>query len=730
MNASSSSSSSSSNSNCSSDSLTSDLTAADAGLSCVPCLVSSNGSQWTLPTCVQSQTTAQFSEHMMPGIGMPLPPFGHSSMNEDAPISGHTRTPESTLKPRLSSSVLSKTSRRASNPKFLSSLMQVAGPVGQECGHVTSPVSISSSSPRNDSLMGDNSTYSAAEGVCNPFGYVPNWRSGLPAGHHGGDTRGYYCSPFGWETRHKMAASSPLLSIDKTRSVLEGPLDLSRPTAKQEVSDDRTVKSSRHDGSDSQQPAQFVRSVSVKDMSCSSLVSSSQRTLSPSYSSNLAVRPRGHSLDLDVKRTHLYAPVAMIPSATPSFLSPQAPVTFGETASLTNAYSTAITKSAFRTVKTSTPPSMPSPVAPPTGTSIRMKEMLVYENRVLQMEFQELVARGGVALRGSSVQQLQKSYQEAVDQTETRRFQALRDGMGETQRELVHSHYDQQRLLLLRDIRQVLHGEIVAHMSASDATAQPLPNTPVSMATVSNPTTQPLSDVNHSCPFELTSPDYFIGKGTKRKYLNQEAVFVLNAWYEQHFDHPYPEDDAVDTLASRAGISTSQVKKWMANKRVRSCNTLAFNGSIHPKKLQKLLQLKDCPLTPPPEPRCEIETPPSEKHGRSKRMLDPSAVSLMNQWYYEHQAYPYPTEDEKRRIACATGVTAAQVTCWFANKRNRSHNTRKMSAAHMLHKLNRKLQMYNTMQRNRLSSTVSCDGMRVDMQPCEMVTGQTLTQVN
>ncbi|ELU08448.1 hypothetical protein CAPTEDRAFT_88304, partial [Capitella teleta] len=58
---------------------------------------------------------------------------------------------------------------------------------------------------------------------------------------------------------------------------------------------------------------------------------------------------------------------------------------------------------------------------------------------------------------------------------------------------------------------------------------------------------------------------------------------------------------------------------------------------------------------------------------RGSRFLDPSAVDHMNKWYNDHIAYPYPTEDEKNTIAKEAGLTVAQVTCWFANKRNRNN---------------------------------------------------------
>jgi len=52
--------------------------------------------------------------------------------------------------------------------------------------------------------------------------------------------------------------------------------------------------------------------------------------------------------------------------------------------------------------------------------------------------------------------------------------------------------------------------------------------------------------------------------------------------------HPYPTGDVVQHMADLGGISTTQVRKWMANKRSRSFNTLSYNRTIHPKRLQRL----------------------------------------------------------------------------------------------------------------------------------------------
>jgi len=54
------------------------------------------------------------------------------------------------------------------------------------------------------------------------------------------------------------------------------------------------------------------------------------------------------------------------------------------------------------------------------------------------------------------------------------------------------------------------------------------------------------------------------------RFLGSRAVSVLNHWFQSNRDYPYPDDERTDRLAREAGITQKQVKKWFANKRVRS----------------------------------------------------------------------------------------------------------------------------------------------------------------
>lgn len=58
------------------------------------------------------------------------------------------------------------------------------------------------------------------------------------------------------------------------------------------------------------------------------------------------------------------------------------------------------------------------------------------------------------------------------------------------------------------------------------------------------------------------------------------------------------------------------------------------------------------------------------------KTLPELATNLMKEWYESHADKPYPTESERQELARLGKITENQVKAWFANKRNRSFNTR------------------------------------------------------
>lgn len=51
------------------------------------------------------------------------------------------------------------------------------------------------------------------------------------------------------------------------------------------------------------------------------------------------------------------------------------------------------------------------------------------------------------------------------------------------------------------------------------------------------------------------------------------AIRVMESWYMRNEDHPYPNNQTVEVLSSAGQIAPGQVRKWFANRRLRSKNT-------------------------------------------------------------------------------------------------------------------------------------------------------------
>ncbi|KAK9707378.1 hypothetical protein RND81_07G193700 [Saponaria officinalis] len=56
---------------------------------------------------------------------------------------------------------------------------------------------------------------------------------------------------------------------------------------------------------------------------------------------------------------------------------------------------------------------------------------------------------------------------------------------------------------------------------------------------------------------------------------------------------------------------------------------------------------------------------------RKKSKLSKDAKQLLFEWWNTHYMWPYPTEDDKTRLAEMTGLTQNQINNWFINQRKR-----------------------------------------------------------
>ena len=130
-----------------------------------------------------------------------------------------------------------------------------------------------------------------------------------------------------------------------------------------------------------------------------------------------------------------------------------------------------------------------------------------------------------------------------------------------------------------------------------------------------SPSTSPVpSDDRRSTGLAL-SPDHesparlHVNRAGRGRTLSVKAVDMLEAWYHDNNDHPYPSTEIVEYISEAGNLTHTQVRKWLANKRVRSRNTLSYNCTIHPKRFNRLCIETGAERTPQKKQRHHPYTP-------------------------------------------------------------------------------------------------------------------------
>lgn len=70
---------------------------------------------------------------------------------------------------------------------------------------------------------------------------------------------------------------------------------------------------------------------------------------------------------------------------------------------------------------------------------------------------------------------------------------------------------------------------------------------------------------------------------TRHYQLPDRAVEIMNEWFLEHLNNPYPQQSEKEHLAKLGGISIKQVTAWFSNRRNRSQNT-------KPKRMKRVLE--------------------------------------------------------------------------------------------------------------------------------------------
>ncbi|KAF8261471.1 homeobox KN domain-containing protein [Lactarius quietus] len=72
------------------------------------------------------------------------------------------------------------------------------------------------------------------------------------------------------------------------------------------------------------------------------------------------------------------------------------------------------------------------------------------------------------------------------------------------------------------------------------------------------------------------------------------------------------------------------------------------------------------PASPTSSTVLVVERPP-----RKRGKIPKPTTDLLKDWLHRHSDHPYPTEDEKKQLCAATGLSMSQLSNWMINARRR-----------------------------------------------------------
>ncbi|XP_067654433.1 uncharacterized protein [Haliotis asinina] len=71
--------------------------------------------------------------------------------------------------------------------------------------------------------------------------------------------------------------------------------------------------------------------------------------------------------------------------------------------------------------------------------------------------------------------------------------------------------------------------------------------------------------------------------------LNPESIVLMEKWYLEHLNNPYPTQTEAEDIANKGGISLSQVRKWFSNKRHRTRKPRSVKAVVAAKQCEEFL---------------------------------------------------------------------------------------------------------------------------------------------
>ena len=225
---------------------------------------------------------------------------------------------------------------------------------------------------------------------------------------------------------------------------------------------------------------------------------------------------------------------------------------------------------------TSVPLSLIQAAAPATG-QIPVKMPLVARTAQLQTSLQNL--RNS---HKSRAEQLEKFYQIQSTRIESDRvFHLCSSTAAPTLLPLVNQYFDMQQHTLIDNIELQIHCLLYQFLAPSSAEPLRVTSSSIKRCTIPKRTKynspEGLSDSSEANSIinilDKCAENNQHQKKTKPNPLNALAVRIMNNWYERNQNNPYPSNDTAEVIAKAGNITVEQVRKWFANKRMRSANT-------------------------------------------------------------------------------------------------------------------------------------------------------------
>ncbi|XP_046573839.1 uncharacterized protein LOC124281872 [Haliotis rubra] len=71
--------------------------------------------------------------------------------------------------------------------------------------------------------------------------------------------------------------------------------------------------------------------------------------------------------------------------------------------------------------------------------------------------------------------------------------------------------------------------------------------------------------------------------------LSPESIVLMEKWYHEHLNNPYPTQTEAEDMANKGGITLSQVRKWFSNKRHRTRKPRSVKAVVAAKQCEEFL---------------------------------------------------------------------------------------------------------------------------------------------